>query len=82
MIKNVEKNSPSLCCITFKEEIAISTADRIKNIRNLTTLSQAKFSNRYQIPTRTLENWERGIRKPPEYVINLLEKLVTYEFFT
>lgn len=44
----------------------------IKDIRAHTGLTQVKFAERYHIPTRTLENWERGIRKPPEYVIYLL----------
>ena len=42
-------------------------------------MTQAKFSDIYKIPKRTLEDWERGINKPPDYVINLLEKLVAYE---
>jgi len=42
-------------------------------------MSQAKFSNFYKIPKRTLEDWERGICKPPDYVVNLLEKIVSYE---
>ena len=59
--------------------ITISTAERIKHIRNLTAMTQAKFSDVYKIPKRTLEDWERGINKPPEYVVNLLEKLIVYE---
>ena len=37
----------------------------IKDIRTATGLTQAKFADRFHIPTRTIENWERGIRKPP-----------------
>jgi transcriptional regulator with XRE-family HTH domain len=38
--------------------------------------TQSEFAARYQIPFRTVQNWETGVRKPPEYVINLLEQRV------
>lgn len=49
------------------------------NIREMRTLlgdTQNEFSLRYNIPFRTIQNWESGVRKPPEYVINLLEKQI------
>lgn len=47
--------------------------NKIKAIRAKTGLSQAKFAEIYEIPKRTIENWEAGKRVPPEYVVNLLE---------
>lgn len=38
--------------------------------------TQSEFAARYNIPFRTIQNWEAGVRKPPEYVINLLEKYI------
>ena len=38
--------------------------------------TQSEFAARYQIPFRTVQNWETGVRKPPEYMINLLEHRV------
>ena len=38
--------------------------------------TQSEFAERYQIPFRTVQNWETGARKPPEYLINLLEQRV------
>lgn len=35
--------------------------------------TQSEFAARYNIPFRTIQNWETGVRKPPEYMINLLE---------
>ncbi len=35
--------------------------------------TQSEFAARYNIPFRTIQNWETGIRKPPEYIIDLLE---------
>lgn len=51
----------------------------IKEIRALTGLSQTDFSEKYNIPKRTLQDWEYERRNPPEYVINLLEFKVKYD---
>ena len=48
----------------------------IKEIREYSGLSQAKFSEKYGIPKRSLENWESGSRKCPYYVVSLLERAV------
>ena len=52
----------------------------IKEIRALTGLSQRKFCDRYNIPRRTLEDWEAGISNPPTYVIELLERTVKEDY--
>lgn len=54
------------------EELVLS----IKEIRNITKLSQVKFSAMYGIPQRTLESWEMRERNPPEYVLRLLQRVV------
>lgn len=48
----------------------------IKELRDLLNVSRAEFSRRYGIPSRTLEDWEKGKRTPPPYVITLLERVV------
>lgn len=48
----------------------------IKEIRAMSGLTQKAFAEKYGIPKRTLESWEMGERKPPEYVVALLEKAV------
>lgn len=45
----------------------------IKDIRKNLNLSQTAFGEIFGIPMRTLQNWELGIRKPPDYVINLMK---------
>ena len=45
----------------------------LKEIRKAMGLSLKKFSERYKIPLRTLENWEGGKNTPPDYVLELLE---------
>ena len=55
----------------------------VRDIRAITGLSQAAFAERYGIPRRTLENWEakgKEMRKPPEYVVKLLERVVREDF--
>lgn len=48
----------------------------IKEIRSASGLSQGKFAKEYGIPLGTLHHWETGDRKPPEYVLKLLERCV------
>lgn len=48
----------------------------IKEIRKLSGLSQGRFAEKYGIPIGTLHHWEAGERKPPEYVLKLLERCV------
>lgn len=52
----------------------------IREIRELSGLSRAEFSRLYNIPKRTLEDWDAGIRKPPIYVVELLERVVRLDF--
>lgn len=44
-------------------------------IRAILGVSRAEFSRRYGIPIRTLENWDAGIRQPPEWLLKLLERV-------
>ena len=38
--------------------------------------TQSEFAQRYNIPYRTIQNWESGLRKPPEYILELLQHKV------
>lgn len=50
----------------------------IREARQLSGLTQKEVSVRLEIPLRTLENWESGVRMPPVYVEKLVvEKLVS-----
>ncbi len=49
------------------------------NVREMRTRlgdTQKEFAARYHIPLRTIQNWETGVRTPPEYIINLLENRI------
>ncbi len=45
----------------------------IREMRKRLGDTQSEFAARYNIPFRTIQNWESGTRKPPEYIISLLE---------
>ena len=50
----------------------------IKEAREQAGLSRAEMSRRFEIPIRTLEDWENGKRTTPPYVEKLIiEKLET-----
>lgn len=44
----------------------------LKRIRSETGMSQRKFAGYFKIPLRTYEDWERGVRKMPEYLLRLM----------
>lgn len=48
----------------------------IRDLRSKLGDTQSEFASRYGIPFRTIQNWETGLRKPPEYMINLLTSRV------
>ena len=52
----------------------------IKELRQITRLSQKAFGEKYHIPTRTVENWESGSRKPNETILYLLERAVKEDY--
>lgn len=45
----------------------------IREMRMLLGDTQSDFAARYNIPFRTIQNWESGVRTPPEYMMSLLE---------
>lgn len=49
----------------------------IKEARKSAGLTQLQMSQVMGIPRRTIEDWERGVKTPPEYVERLVvEKLL------
>ena len=56
--------------IDVRKEFIISM--NIKEARQAAHLTQKELSERLNIPKRTIESWEEGTRKPPEYVERLI----------
>lgn len=44
----------------------------LKQLRSETGMSQRRFAAYFGIPIRTYEDWERGVRKMPEYLLRLM----------
>jgi putative transcriptional regulator len=53
-------------------------ADDIRALRRRLRLTQAAFAARYELPLRTLQNYEQGRQSPPAGVLTLL-KLIDRE---
>lgn len=51
----------------------------IKGLRKQTGMSQSQFATYFDIPVRTLQDWEQERRQPPEYLVKLIERLLKYE---
>lgn len=51
----------------------------IRELRESINMSRREFSLHVGIPIRTLEDWEAGRRKPPEYVPRLIAYQLKYE---
>ena len=51
----------------------------IKEIRQSTGLSQAQFCEVLNIPKRTLQDWEQGIRAGEEVTVNVPREYVSTE---
>ena len=39
-------------------------------------MTHKQLSERFGIPKRTIEDWSRGVRKCPEYVVNMIMELL------
>lgn len=51
----------------------------IQELRAKTGLTQARFAEYFGLPLRTVQEWEQGRRKPPDYIPKLLERIWNLE---
>lgn len=58
----------------FEEEKL--NCQKIKELRTFTGMSQSQFADHFEIPVRTLQEWEQGRKIPATYFVNLLEKVI------
>ncbi|MCR4708746.1 MAG: helix-turn-helix domain-containing protein [Clostridiales bacterium] len=63
----------------LKEFVNSEQVFTVKELRDYLGISQIKFSKRYEIPRRTIEDWEAGRREAPPYVLKLLNYVVKDE---
>ena len=52
----------------------------IQELRKQSGMSQKQFADYLEIPVATIRNWEQGRRVPPDYVINLITKVMDKDF--
>lgn len=56
-----------------EKENAINNASDFKEILQLSGMTMKLFSDYFNIPYRTVQNWSSGERQPPEYVLELIK---------
>lgn len=44
-----------------------------KKLRELSGMNKTKFAEYFGIPYRSVQNWEMGISRCPEYLLKLME---------
>jgi DNA-binding transcriptional regulator YiaG len=54
--------------------------NRIRKMRKEAGMTQKMFSDFFGIPVRTLQDWEAGVRTPPEYLVQLLPYKLNLEW--
>jgi DNA-binding XRE family transcriptional regulator len=64
--------------VVFGDE-DMDISEKIKELRKKTGLSQSKFSAKFGIPVRTLQQWEQGISAPPEYLVRMMVYIMLLE---
>ncbi len=55
--------------------------EHLRSFRKKHKLSQVKLADLLQISRRNVEDWERGIHKPPEYLKRALDRLIVPKTF-
>lgn len=51
----------------------------IKALRESTGLTQRAFAEMLGIPKRSIENWESGVSKPPDYLVRLIRFFLDHQ---
>ena len=62
-----------------EEVVRLGDKNVYKELRKRTGLSQSKFSKLLGIPLGTIQGWELGRRTPPEYLADLIERVLRAE---
>ena len=57
----------------------MESTDKIRRLREQTGMTRKDFSIHIGIPLRTIEDWEAGRRRTPEYIPRLIEYQLKYE---
>ena len=52
---------------------------RLKELRSSTGMNRREFAEYFEIPYRTIQGWELGNRKMPEYLLRLMAYKIRIE---
>lgn len=52
----------------------------VKELRQITGLSQSKFASKYHLTPQQIQTWEQGRRNVPESSLYMLNRLVRIDF--
>ena len=52
---------------------------KIKELREITGMNRRQFCEAFEIPYRTVTEWERGTRNAPKYVLKFMEYYIQNE---
>ena len=76
MYNKSEERGIKFSAVPTKNRKELTTMNNIKSERIRHNLTQEQVSNITGVPVRTIQNWESGIRKCPDYVEKMiLDKL-------
>lgn len=50
-----------------------------KELRESSGMNKTKFAEYFEIPYRTVQNWELGLRECPEYLLKLMAYKLEHE---
>ena len=66
--------------VTFLDEKKLTDCQiEIKKLREQTGMNRKEFCEYFDIPYRTVTEWERGNRNAPDYVLRLLAYYIRME---
>jgi DNA-binding transcriptional regulator YiaG len=54
---------------------------KFKELRQASGMNQTKFAEYFKIPRRTVQNWELGTNKCPDYLLELMHYKLQKEGF-
>ena len=57
-------------------------AKKVRELREMTGMNRREFCDFFEIPYRTVSEWERDGRHAPDYVLRLLEYYIRAEKVT
>ena len=53
---------------------------KFKEIRQQSGMNQTQFAKYFEIPLRTVQNWENNVNKCPDYLLKLMKEKIEKVF--